>query len=238
MMSDTKISKLFFLFIFILLSENYIYGMVEKSKPQTDYPFTYPFAYNLKCDDIDGCLVGTKNRINKFQSPYEYNLNIKDIKGTQSGSLKKGIVTERNLNPLHPKYKFLGQQELGTKFENDPYGKNLKKDKAEAENKDTKSQLARSVDVGISGNTKQTKLSQNEKEIVKTPIIENISNPNTFINNKNNAQSGRNTGLNANNMNFANNSNSNYPTQKLIQNNERESMTPQNQYSSNFHMHK
>lgn len=100
--------------------------MIEKSKPQTNYPYTYPFAYNLKCDDIDGCHVGTKNRINKYQSPNEYNLNIKDIPGAGAGSLKKGIVTERNTNPINPKYKYIGGVELGNKFENDPYAKNAK----------------------------------------------------------------------------------------------------------------
>ena len=100
--------------------------MIEKSKPQTDYPYTYPIPYNLKCDDIDGCAVGTKNRINKFQSPYDLNLNVKDIPGCRVGSLKKGIVTERNLNPLHPKYKYIGEKELGKYYENDPYANNAK----------------------------------------------------------------------------------------------------------------
>lgn len=100
--------------------------MIEKSKPQTDYPYTYPIPYNLKCDDIDGCAVGTKNRINKFQAPYDLNLNVKDIPGCRVGSLKKGIITERNLNPLQPKYKYIGEKELGKYFENDPYANNSK----------------------------------------------------------------------------------------------------------------
>jgi len=33
---DTKTSK-----FFDMISENYIYGNIEKSKPQTDYPYTY-----------------------------------------------------------------------------------------------------------------------------------------------------------------------------------------------------
>lgn len=106
---------------FFIFSAEFTHGLIEKSKPQTNYPFNYPFAYNLKVDDIDGCAVGTKNRINKFQAPYELNLNIKDIPGALSGSLKKGIITERNTNPINPNYKYIGEQELGNKFENDPY---------------------------------------------------------------------------------------------------------------------
>lgn len=109
--------------------------MIEKSKPQTNYPYTYPCAYNLMCEDIDGCRVGTKNRINKYQSPYEYNLNIKDIPGARAGSLKKGIVTERNTNPINPKYKYIGAVELGNKYENDPYGKNINKNLTYEESK-------------------------------------------------------------------------------------------------------
>jgi hypothetical protein len=101
--------------------------MIEHSKPETIYPYNYPYPYNLKVDDIDGCQVGSKNRINKFQSQFEYNLNTKDIPGALAGSLKKGIVTERNTNPINPKYKYIGGVELGNKFENDPYGKSSQK---------------------------------------------------------------------------------------------------------------
>ena len=35
-----------------------------------------------------------------------------DIKGSTTGSLKKGIVTKRNVNPLRPKYNYLGAIEV------------------------------------------------------------------------------------------------------------------------------
>lgn len=125
---NIKISKIFnFKF---KTSENYVHGMIEHSKPETIYPYNYPYPYNLKVDDIDGCQVGSKNRINKFQSQFEYNLNTKDIPGALAGSLKKGIVTERNTNPINPKYRYIGGVELGNKFENDPYGKNVSKQEA------------------------------------------------------------------------------------------------------------
>jgi hypothetical protein len=78
-------------------------------------------------NDIDGSQVGTKNRINKFQSPFDYNLNVCDVPGAIAGSLKKGIVTERNTNPINPKYKYIGEQELGKFHINDPYANGLRK---------------------------------------------------------------------------------------------------------------
>lgn len=97
--------------------------MIEGSKPQTIYPFNYPVAYNLKVDDIDGSNVGSKNRINKFHSVYDCNLNVKDVPGAEVGSLKKGIVTQRNTNPINPKYKYIGDSEIGLTNSNNPYGK-------------------------------------------------------------------------------------------------------------------
>jgi hypothetical protein len=147
--------------------------MIEKSKPQTIYPYTYPCAYNLRCDDIDGCRVGTKNRINKFQSPYEYNLNIKDVFGAQSGTLKKGIITDRNVNPIYPKYNYIGQKELGKNFENAPFGdiyslnnKNIKTTENNVTNKD---QEIKALDIGRN---------QDNQNIDKNTDIQNFNNRN------------------------------------------------------------
>ena len=68
--------------------------MIEKSKPQTNYPFKYADPLNLKIQDIDGCQFGSKNRINKYNSKYS-GLVINDVPGAQSSSLKKGIVSQR-----------------------------------------------------------------------------------------------------------------------------------------------
>ena len=48
--------------------EIFKYGPIEKSKPQTQYPFFYQPALNLKLDDIKGTNIGSKNKINKFNS--------------------------------------------------------------------------------------------------------------------------------------------------------------------------
>lgn len=39
-------------------------------------------------------------------------MKIDDIEGACSGSLKKAPVTKRCINPLDPKYEFLGAKEL------------------------------------------------------------------------------------------------------------------------------
>ena len=96
--------------------EIFKYGPIEKSKPQTQYPYFYQPSLNLKLDDIKGANIGSKNRINKFTGN-NYELTTKDIKGCKAGSLKKGIVTKRCTNPLNPNYQYLGEKQLqGSKF--------------------------------------------------------------------------------------------------------------------------
>ena len=107
--------------------ELFKYGPIEKSKPQTYYPYFYQPSLNLKLDDIKGTNIGSKNRINKFNGN-NYGLTTQDIKGCNVGSLKKGIVTERCTNPLMPKYQFPGEKELqGFK-----YGEYSKKQRAKS----------------------------------------------------------------------------------------------------------
>jgi hypothetical protein len=87
------------------------YGFIEKSKPQTNYPFYYPVPFGLKTDDIVGAQVGSKNKINAFNG-MNFNLVNSDIRGCSVGSLKKGISTKRCTNPIYPKYPYLGAIEL------------------------------------------------------------------------------------------------------------------------------
>ncbi len=103
--------------------ETYVHGNIEGSKPVCFSQYVYP-PMNLKTNDIDGANVGSKNAINKFTGQ-NLNLKIKDIKGTVTGSLKKGIVSERQTNPLTPKYMFPGDIELGQGKINNPYGNTL-----------------------------------------------------------------------------------------------------------------
>ena len=46
---------------------------IDKSKPQTVYPYKYPEPFALRVNDIKGAQAGSKNRINQF-SPYKSSL--------------------------------------------------------------------------------------------------------------------------------------------------------------------
>ena len=59
-------------------------------------------------------ILGSKNKFKKFKGSNSC-LNIGDIKGAIHGSLKKGIATKRFINPICPKYKYLGENELKIK---------------------------------------------------------------------------------------------------------------------------
>ena len=87
------------------------HGPIDGNKPCSFSKYHYDPAFNLRTDDILGTSVGSKNYINKFNG-MNYIYTNQDILGTTTGSLKKGIVTKRNVNPLRPKYKYLGAEEL------------------------------------------------------------------------------------------------------------------------------
>jgi hypothetical protein len=87
---------------------NYL-GPIEKSKPRVKYPYYYEYS-NLKVDDIEGSNPGSKNFINKFTGN-DFYIRIEDIEKSGAGSLKKGIITKRCINPLMPKYQYPGEKE-------------------------------------------------------------------------------------------------------------------------------
>ena len=96
------------------------FGPIEKNKPLVGSSYMYKIPLNLKVDDIEGTNIGSKNKYKKFKSNnYYYNIN--DIYGAQSGTLLKGISTKRRTNPLYPKYKYLGEEELRGYYKNNPY---------------------------------------------------------------------------------------------------------------------
>ena len=96
------------------------FGPIEKSKPHIGYQYMFKVPFNLKVDDIEGSNIGSKNKIKNFKSK-NFCYDISDIKGTKSGTLLKGIYTQRNTNPLCPKYKYPGNEELKGYYENNPY---------------------------------------------------------------------------------------------------------------------
>lgn len=105
-------------------------GTIDGNKPLVFSKYIIPDPMNLKVDDIDGSNTGSKNKIRKFTGMnFMYSSN--DIPGTQSNTYKRGIITKRNLNPLTPKYQYLGRIELKDGVpENNPYGKKTKLEKS------------------------------------------------------------------------------------------------------------
>lgn len=103
--------------------EHYYHGMIEKSKPQTYYPYQHPDPFGLKVDDIHGSRPGSLNKMSKFTG-CNFNLTTRDVVGGYSGTLKRGIVTKRQTNPVDPIYKYIGDYEL-VGDANNPFGKTL-----------------------------------------------------------------------------------------------------------------
>jgi len=93
---------------------NYIVGPIEKNQPKPFSDIKYKFPYNLSNEDIEGSKPGSKNKFRIFKGSNSC-LNIGDINGAIHGSLLKGIKTKRNLNPLTPNYRYLGEEELKSK---------------------------------------------------------------------------------------------------------------------------
>ena len=102
--------------------EKETHGPIDGNKPMSFSKYKYDEPFNLKVNDIGGTNTGSKNRISKYTG-MNFMYRTADIFGAQAGTLKKGIVTKRKLNPLAPKYKFPGYDELQGKIDNNPYDK-------------------------------------------------------------------------------------------------------------------
>lgn len=102
--------------------EKYFHGKIKGSKPLTFLPMVYPDPFNLKTSDVPGAQLGSKNKFNKFSS-LNHNLILSDIENAHSGSLKKGIKTDRETNPLDPCYTLPGHLEAPQN--QNPYGNTL-----------------------------------------------------------------------------------------------------------------
>ena len=165
--------------------EHYTHGVVDGSKPQTVYPYTYTEPFALRVNDIQGAQAGTKNKINQFNG-LNYAMTTDDIKGANAGSLKKGISTTRCLNPLIPKYQMPGCVELKGTF-NDPFARNVIPKKATPNNNQKQQRKSESARVDH-----RTPLNK-EPEPCKTET--NIHNE-VNINNNNNIPEGFEQGFN------------------------------------------
>ena len=95
------------------------YGPIDGNYPLVYSKYLYKTPFNLNNKDIEDSNTGSKNRYLKFHGT-NYSYNTKDIKGAQSGTIARGIITNRHINPISPKYKYLGHSEIPF-FENNPY---------------------------------------------------------------------------------------------------------------------
>lgn len=96
-----------------------IYGPIEGNNPSCFSKYMIKNPFNLTNKDIEGTNPGSKNKILKFNGSNNC-YNTQDIIGAQRDTLKKGIVTKRNINPIYPKYKYLGHSEISG-IDNNPY---------------------------------------------------------------------------------------------------------------------
>lgn len=96
------------------------YGEVIGSTPKRRHPIEVNKHTNfiLHCEDIEGAAASTKGNpviINKSRREFRITNKVDDVEGAFSGSLKKGIVTRRHLNPVDPTYLMPGNKEETTK---------------------------------------------------------------------------------------------------------------------------
>jgi hypothetical protein len=76
--------------------------------------------FKLELNDIPEALPGSLNKVKNVKSN-DGSLKIGDVPGAQTSTLKRGITTTRQTNPLNPQYNLLGGKELPNEY-NNPYG--------------------------------------------------------------------------------------------------------------------
>ena len=111
-----------------LNGEKYVLGEIDGSKPKVFSRFnTEKDGKNLTTKDIEGAEPNSISFLQKYylrnKKPLMY--SAEDIIGAKHDTRKRGIVTKRNLNPLVPKYMYLGSiEEKEEKVRNNRYENN------------------------------------------------------------------------------------------------------------------
>ena len=148
----------------------------NSSIPFSLYKYENPF--NLRNDDIDGTNPGSKNKFKKFKGSNSC-LNIGDIKGAIHGSLKKGIATKRFINPICPKYKYLGENELKIKKKMLDQNENKNNNKIEKNSFDELTKTnSNNLKISNENNFNIYDNNNNEKQIFKNDKNEILKNVN------------------------------------------------------------
>ena len=96
-----------------------ILGSIDGNAPLVYGKFLYKNPFNLRTKDIEGSNTGSKCPILKYKGNTYY-LKTKDIYGAQGDTLIRGIITKRHINPINPKYQYLGHSEIQN-IDNNPY---------------------------------------------------------------------------------------------------------------------
>ena len=103
-------------------------GLIEGSNPKKHVKDRVNGGIDqLNTRDIVGAAPGTK-RLGNFHSVDRKHFietnNTKDIGGAQSSTIKRGLQSTRQTNPLNPSYTLPGASEVGQNNENNPYNDN------------------------------------------------------------------------------------------------------------------
>ena len=149
------------------------FGPIDGNYPLVYSKYLYPSPFNLTNKDIEGSHSGSKNRYSKFHGT-NYSYNTSDIIGAQENTVARGIITNRHINPLCPKYKYLGQSDIAN-FENNPYNTVFKSNYI-----DGKKIQDKKINFDINNNT------FSNINTIKKGNLNSIEDKNDFPNNKEN----------------------------------------------------
>ena len=149
------------------------FGPIDGNSPLVYSNYLYKNPFNLTNKDIEGSNTGSKNRYTKFHGT-NYSYNTSDIIGAQENTIARGIITNRHLNPLCPKYNYLGQREIAN-FENNPYNTICKSNYY-----DGKRNLNKKINFDAKYNT------FNKNDSIKNETSNSIDNKNDLFHNKEN----------------------------------------------------
>lgn len=94
------------------------YGEVPGSQPTVrNYQNTNRMvSMDLKNNDIDGAQAESALKVIKSIKTHDLAYNVDDIEGAKASTRRKGIATNRHINPLTPSYQLPGHSEMPPDF--------------------------------------------------------------------------------------------------------------------------
>lgn len=98
------------------------YGDVRGNKPAVRHPKNPQrlVSFDLKSEDIEGAQADTAFRVTRGYKTRETVNKTDDIPGARASSLKKGLQTNRVVEPLRPVYALPGHSEMPADFSQNP----------------------------------------------------------------------------------------------------------------------